>query len=195
MALDDIQIHSSPGSGPWIQYYQIEASQTFDRGDVVSLDNDGQVTEGAGELAPEDLLGIAMAGPAATAGTAGAKDNPRTGVAYADGDRFPVLIPRPTDQFITANWTTDSASFSDTVPDITDVGDVISLDVIGGVWGVEMGGTASSAVGVITDVLNVRKESIFDTGETLTVTDTFYIVFTINSHQHSATAEMIAGTG
>ncbi len=195
MALDDIQIHSSPGGGPLIQHYQIEASQTFDRGDVVSLDQDGQVTEGAAELIPEDLLGIAMAGPAATAGTAGAKDNPRTGVAYADGDRFPVLIPQARDRFITANWTTGGSAFSDTVPDITDIGDVCSLDLIGGVWGVQQGGTASAAVGIIDDVLNSKKESIFDTGETLATTDTFYIVFSIIAHQHGVIQEMTAASG
>ncbi len=195
MALDDIQIHSSPGGGPSIRYYQIEASQTFQKGEPVSLDNDGQVTECAAEPAPEDLLGIAMAGPAATAGTFGAMNNPRTNTTYADGDRFPVLIPQDRDQFITANWTTGGSAFSDTVPDITDIGDVCSLDLIAGVWGVQQAGTGASAIGIIDDVLNVRKESIFDTGETLATTDTFYIVFTITAHQHGNIAEMIAGTG
>jgi hypothetical protein len=194
MALDDIQIHSSPGGGPLIQYYQIEASQTFQKGEPVSLDQDGQVTECAAEPAPEDLLGIAMAGPAATAGTFGAMINPRTGVAYADGDRVPVVIPQPKDRFSTSNWTTGGAAFSDTVPDISDIGDVCSLDLIGGVWGVQQGGTAASAIGIIDDVLNVRKESIFDTGETLATTDTFYIVFSIIAHQHGSIAEMIAAT-
>jgi len=193
MAYDDIQWHSSPDGQPWVLHYPAEASQTFGKGDVVSSDQDGQVTEGADELVPEDLLGIAAAGPNGPGGIT--LNNPRTNAAYADGDRFPVIIPRNHDLFITKNFTSDGTTFSNTAPAAANIGDVISLPLISGVWGVEQGGTGTAAVGTIVDILNVRKESILDTGETLATTDTFYILFTITSHQHSATAEMVGATG
>ena len=127
-------------------------------------------------------------------------NNPRTGTTYADGDYIPVLIPQNGDIFITSNFTSDSSTYSNAAPTIANVGDMIALESQSGVWGVEVGATGTAIVGILLDVLDVRKDSIFRRGGgasadvTLATTDTFYILFTITSHQHSATAEMVAST-
>ena len=202
MAVDDIQVHSAPGGGPWILHFPMEASQVFGKGEVVSMDLDGQVSIGADELAGEDLLGITMAGNTATAGTFGALLNPRTNLAYADGDLFPVCIPTPSTLFITKNSTSGGTAFDDVVPTTAIIGLTASLALVGTqAWGIDFGPTAGGENCRVVDVLNRRKESISVTGETLTLwsaglaTSGSWIVFTIQTHQMAAAGtELVPAT-
>jgi hypothetical protein len=164
------------------------------------MDQDGQVSVGADELAPEDLLGIALAGPNGPGGST--LLNPRftsSDRTYADGDKIPILIPTPSTLFITNNITTDGTAFDDTVIAVTDIGQLISMALVGTAWGIDIGPAGGSEVGRVVDVLNGRKESIMDTGETLTLKTaggSYHAVFTIQSHQHAgSTAELINQTG
>jgi hypothetical protein len=203
MAVDDIQIHSAPAGGPWILHFPMEAAQVFGKGEVVSADQDGQVSIGADEMAGEDLLGIAMAGNAATAGTALARLNPRTNAAYADGDLFPVCIPTPSTLFITKNSTSGGTAFDDVVPTAALIGLLGSIALVGTQsFGIDFGPTAGSETCRIVDVLNRNKRPITETGETLTLwsaglaTSGSWIVFTIPTHQFAATAvQLVQATG
>lgn len=196
MAYDDIVVHASPlGGHIRTMYFPFEDGETYGKGDVVSLDLDGQLSEGADELLPEDLCGIALAGPSGPGGST--LNNPRTDAAYAEAnnDRIPVIIPVDGMTFATKNFTGDGATYSNTAPVAAMIGDIIALALIGGVWGVDQGPANGTQVGRIVDILNVRKESILDTGETLATTDTFWIVFTIQSHQFAGgSTELVAPT-
>ena len=184
MAYDDIQVFSTPGGGgPRIVHYGMDASETFGKGDVVVLAATGQIQEalGTGPLA-EGLTGIAMGGPSGPGGIT--LTNPRTDTTYAENDRIPVAIPDMTSYFITKNFTTDESSFSDVAPTTANIGDACALvDLSAGTWGIDSGPDSGTETCRIHDVLNARKESIVDTGETLAITDTFWIVFQIVSHQ------------
>ena len=189
MAYDDIQVYSSPHGGhEWALRYPMEASETFGKGEVVGMDTDGQITELADEPIPNDILGIALAGPKGPGGST--LSNPRTNAAYADGDPIPVIIPMHSTLFITNNVTADGTAFDDTVMAVTDIGQLVSLALVGTTWGIDIGPAAGSEIGRLTDVLNVRKESIMDTGETLTLKTAggfYWAVFTIQAHQHTST--------
>ena len=192
MAYDDIQVFSTPGGGgPRIMHYGMDAGETFSKGDAVTLADTGQIQESVstGVLA-EGLTGIAMGGGIGPGGIT--INNPRTDAAYAENDRIPVAIPDMNTYFITQNFTTDEATFSDVAPLTTNIGDECALVSIGGVWGIDSGPDAGTETCRIHDVLNIRKESIVDTGETLLTTDTFYIVFQIVSHQ-GTTANIAVG--
>lgn len=183
MAYDDIQVFSSPGGEPRIAYYGMDASETFGKGDVVVLAATGQIQEAisTGPLA-EGLLGVAMGGPEAASGSLGNKLNPRTNAQFAENDRIPVAIPGADVYFITQNFTTDESSFNDAAPGLANIGDAVAIVSIGGVWGIDSGPDSGTETCRIHDVLNVRKESVVDTGETLTTSDTYHIVFQIVSH-------------
>ncbi len=183
MAYDDIQVFSTPGGGgPRIMHYGYDAAETFGKGDVVVLADTGQIQEciTTGPLA-EGLTGIAMGGPNGPGGIT--LNNPRTNTTYAADDRIPVALPDMNTYFITNNFTTNESAFSDAAPTSANIGDQCAIVSIGGIWGIDSGPDSGTETCRIHDVLNARKESIVDTGETLATTDTFWIVFQIVSHQ------------
>ena len=180
MAARDIMPWTSPHGGhELIEHFPMNASEAFFQGEPVGVNADGEATESADGPVPADLYGIALAGPGAS------NKNPKTGTTWATGDRVPILVPTPTQRFITPNFAKASAAFDDTAPVASDIGDACALVVIGGVWGVDGAPDANDSVGRIVDILNVRKESIQDTGETLATTDVFYIVFVIVAHANT----------
>ena len=181
MAYDDIQIHSSTGGEPRIAYWGMDASEAFSKGDVVVLANTGQIQEAltTGPL-PAGLTGIAMGGAVGPAGVT--LNNPRTGTTYAENDRIPVALPDVNTWFRTKNYT-EGTAFNDAAPTTAAIGDQCGLVSITGVWGVDNGQDANEGVARIMDVLNVRGESIIDTGETLTTSDVYWIVFQLVAHQ------------
>ena len=181
MAYDDIQLLSSPGWAPRVVYYGMDASEAFSKGDVLTLASSGQVQEAltTGVTAP-GLLGISMGGGVGPGGIT--INNPRTGTTYAENDQIPVIIPDSNTFFITENYTVAASAYQDTAPTVADMGATCSLMSISGVWGLDIGEDADEATCRIMDILNVRKESIRDTGETLATTDTYFIVFQIVAH-------------
>ncbi len=185
MAYDDIQPYSSPhGGNTWIQWFPMEVSITFGKGDIVTLDPDGQCTEAADEETLNNILGVAMGGPNGPAGVT--LNNFRTNTTFADGDRFPVAIPVPGQLFRTNNWTGSSGTFDDSVPSAADIGTLGSLTLLSGVWGIDGAPTAGSEVAYIVDVQNARGDSVAETGETLTLISAggnYFIIFTIQGGQ------------
>ncbi len=195
MAYDDIQAHSSPRGGTdWVQHFPMETGVTFGKGDFVKMDTDGQITECVDEEDPEDILGLAMAGPSGPG--ASTLNNPRTGTTYADGDRIPVLISTPGQLFRTKNYTLAGTAFDDTVPDTSIIGQLAAIALIGGVWGIDSAPAANSETCRIMDVLNGRRESIADTGETLTLQSAtpagkYEIVFALQGHAMAGSTTII----
>ncbi len=181
MAYDDIQFHSSTGGEPRIDHWGMDAAEAFSKGDVVVLAATGQIQEAltTGPL-PAGLTGIAMAGSIGPGAIT--INNPRTGTTYAENDRLPVALFDINSRWITKNYT-EGTAFNDAAPTRANIGDEIGLVSISGVWGVDQGMDTNEAIGRITDILNVRKESIQDTGQTLATTDTYWVVFQVVAHQ------------
>ncbi len=186
MALDDIQIHSSQGGvNPRIFYFGMDAGEAFSRGDVVTLADTGQVQEAltTGVL-PAGLTGVAMAGSVGPVGTT--YNNPRTGTTYAENDAIPVAMFDLGTVWRTHQFTEAASTFNEAAPTRASIGDTCSIMSIGGVWGVDQGEDADEATCRIMDVLNVRGESIQDTGETLTATATdYWVIFQVVAHMQT----------
>lgn len=181
MAAYDIMPASSPDGGhTTVRHFRLNAAETFQVGEPVAVNADGELTESADDPVDADLMGIALA-PGADPSTGTAFDNPRTGAAYTTGDMIPVVIPTPTTYFRTTNFSAAGAAFNDTAPAAADIGDEVGLSLIGGAWGVDQ--AAANNTCRIVDILNERGQSIQDTGETLTTADTYTIIFQIVAHQ------------
>lgn len=183
MAYDDIQLHSSQsGVTPRILYFGMDASETFSKGDIVTLANTGQVQEAltTGVL-PAGLTGVAMAGPTGPGGIT--LNNPRTGTTYAENDAIPVAMFDLGTLWRTHNYTEAASAWNEAAPTRATIGDEGALMSIGGVWGFDQGEDANEATCRVVDVLNSRGESIQDTGETLTATATdYWVVFQVIAH-------------
>ncbi len=178
MGRGDIALFQSPlGGASLIRHYPLNASEGFFEGEPVSVNTEGELTESATAMVPADLMGIALAGPG------GGRRNPNTGSDWDTGDLCPVMIPNSATTWITPNFAKASAAFDDTAPVASDIGDACGLVLLSNVWGVDGAPDTNDGIGRIEDILNVRKESILATGETLATTDTFFIVFTIIAHQ------------
>ena len=88
MAARDIMQWSSPHGGhPRVQRFRMNLGEDFLRGEPVSVNADGELTESANNPADADLMGIAMEPHAAGA------INPATGAAHTTGDLITVAIP------------------------------------------------------------------------------------------------------
>lgn len=188
MAARDIMPLLGP-HGPYsqIQYFPLNASETFLIGEPVSVNADGELTESADDPVDADIMGIALA----PVGTGAGFENWRTRAAYTTSDLIPVVIPDPTTLFITRNWSVAGSAFNDTAPAASNIGDEAGLSLISGVWGVDISATNNTVR--IVDILNARKISILETRETLTTTTVgglaqYFIVFKITSHQSSSAA-------
>lgn len=190
MAYDDIQVHSSPMGGHCrVHHWPMEATFAGGKGDVVKVELDGQIVEAADEDIPEDILGVALGGPSGPGATT--LNNPRTNTTYADGDLIPVAMPDASTYFVTKNFTTDGTTFDNAQPTAAVIGDICSLALISGVWGIDNGPGAGTQTCRIVDVLNARKESILTTGETLASGSTYWVVFAILASQMGPSAELI----
>jgi hypothetical protein len=177
MARDDIMPWDSANGGTSrTNNGYITASQTFDRGEPVFLTQAGTITECVTDPIHSKFLGIAAAGP----GTA--NTNPDTGTTtWPVGTQIPIWIPIQGDKFITDNYSeAEAAGFGDVAPVVSDIGNVVGLELIGDDWGVCA--DATNNIVRIYDVLNKNKDPIRVTGETLTAStaaDSYYVVFEI----------------
>jgi hypothetical protein len=181
MAARDIMPWNSPlGGHVRVFHFPMNASETFFEGEPVAVNADGEVTESATAPVPGDFFGIALGGPGAS------NTNPKTGVAWATGDLVPVCLPDANSTYISDRFAKASAAFDDTAPVASDIGDAVGLVLIGGRWGFDGAPDADDGLGRIVDILNSRKESILETGETLATTDVYYVVVQFIAHQSTA---------
>ena len=185
MAKNDLSVWTTPAGGvPLVRHFPMNASEAFFEGEPVSVNADGECTESATEPVPADFMGIALGGPGA------GRTNPATGANWATGDLVPVAIPIPGTTIISQNWSKAGVAFDDTAPVATDIGDAAGLILISNKWGIQGAPDANDGLGRIVDILNHRKESILQTGETLGLTSAtgkpYYIVMNVISYQESA---------
>ena len=184
MAAFDIMPFRSPhGQMGKIEHFRMTAGQSFVVGEPVAVVAAGTLTESTSACADAGIMGIALAPGGATGA---ASLNWRTNAAYAGGDRIPVCIPESSTLFITRNWTVAGAAFNDTAPALADIGEEVGLVLIGGVWGIDV--ASGSMIARVVDILNARKTSIQETGETLNTTLVggvvqYWVVFQIVAHQ------------
>lgn len=184
MAAFDIMPFRSPhGQMGKIEHFRLNAAESFVVGEPVSVNADGELTESADDPVDADLMGIALA-PGGASGAASL--NWRTNAAYTTGDRIPVAIPESSSLYITRNFSAAGTAFNDTAPALADIGDEVGLSLISGVWGVDQSATNNTCR--IVDILNARKTSIQETGETLNTTlvggvAQYWVVFQIVAHQ------------
>lgn len=155
--------------------FPMKASEVFFVGEPVSVDVNGLVTESADNPADTDFAGFAVEGPGAS------NVNPKTGTTYATNDPIALWVPQFGDTFITKSWSSGGSTFDDVAPLITNVGDECGLSLISNVWGVDI--NASNKLVRIVDVLDVQKRSIIRTKNTVTIGDTYYMIFSVIASQ------------
>lgn len=183
MAARDIMPFNGPfGGHSRVIHFRLNASETFDVGEPVSVNADGELTESDDDPLDADIMGIAMGGPGA------GQTNPATGANWATGDLVPVVIPDSNSLFITRNYSEAGSAFNDTAPVVARIGDECGLSLISGSWGVDISTTNNTCR--IIDLLNENKESIQQSGETLDTSagqilsaPAYYVVFQIIGHQ------------
>ncbi len=128
-------------NAPAMMSYGLNAAETFQRGEPVSINTAGRVTESADDPVAVDLLGIAaMDGDVSNqSGLATAKN--RFGQfadtqTQATGDLIEIWIPSYLNFFQTGNYSTTGAAFGSTMA-ITSLQARGNLTLLAGVWGVD----------------------------------------------------------
>ncbi len=173
MARNDIVVWKSPHGGHTMtEHFPLEASETFRKGEFVSLNTSGELTESADDPVDADLLGVA-----AGDGDTGI-ENPLTGVDYAADDFIPVYLPDTHTIFKTGNFATDGAGTS-AAPTADNIGDEAGFTLASGVWSVDVGATNNLAR--IMDVLDANNDPIISSGNAGT-----QVTFVIVAHQNNS---------
>ena len=148
----------------------------FSVGEPVRVDQDGEVVESGSDPADTSFVGFAAEGPG------GGNINPKTGVVYAVNDPITVWIPTFGDTFITKNWSSGGSSFDDVAPLITNIGDECGLSIISNDWGIDI--NDSNNLCRVVDILDSQKRSIIRTKNTVTIGDTYYMIFSVIASQY-----------
>jgi len=143
MSRDDIKPSVWRGmNAPAMMSYGLNAAETFQRGEPVSVNAIGRLTESADDPAAVDLLGIAaMDGDTGNAsGLATARN--RFGQfddtqLVTTGDLIEVWIPHYLNFFETGNYSVNGVSFGSTMA-IPELQERAGLTLLAGVWGVDL---------------------------------------------------------
>lgn len=167
MAARDIMPFNSPLGGTYeVRYGPMNASEVFEVGEPVGLNDDGEITE-----APDDgtqviigdfdqvdgtAFGIAAFGPGA------GNIDPKTGVAFATGAEIAYWPANQGTLFITDNFWATGAAGTAVVPLQTDVGESYQISEGGAGWGVEQtaGVVGVDIQAIVHDVLDAQKSPI-----------------------------------
>lgn len=171
-ATRSIMPFSSPRGGTYeIRYGPMNASEVFEVGDLVFINDEGEVeefTDGTVEATNSEIdsaltMGVAAFGPGAS------NKNPKTGTTYATGDSIGYWPANQGTIFITKN-TYASAGASLDVAVVTDIGEsfqiVYATYNTNGVdtgWGVDIdtaGAQGTDVQALILDVLDSKKVPI-----------------------------------
>jgi hypothetical protein len=175
MAVNDIRVWNSPHGGHTrIEYFRVNASETFWAGEPVAVNADGELTESADDPGDNDIIGIAAGVGNLTTGR-----DWRTDATMVTGATVPVYVADSNARFITGNFmTTSEAAYGTTEPPtLAHLGDEAGLELVSGVWGVNIGATNNTVR--IMDVLDANFESLQEnTGGT-----GVYVVFVILGSQ------------
>ena len=171
MALDDIRVYQAPlGGHTRVQHWRVNAAEGFFRGEPVSVNADGELTESADDPQDEDIMGIA-----ASDGVVGTTYDFKTGTAMVTGALIPVIIPDSNTYFVCNNFGTTSEQFDQDLV-VANLGDEAGLELVSGTWGINTG--AANNTCRIIDLLDADGNSIQDSGGTVV-----QCVFLIVAHQ------------
>ena len=158
MARDDIRPAQYMGQASLkTQGFRLNASETFLRGEPVSLNADGELTEAADDPVDGDLLGLALEDGDTSNATGLSQGGMRMG-QYTDaglpqtGDIILVGIPSYLQTFETSNFSTNGSAFGNAAPALANLGDRAGLSLISGSWGVDT--NVTNFVARISDVLS-----------------------------------------
>ncbi len=165
MAQNDLEVWQSHEGGHLdVMHYRMNAAETFRRGEPVSVNGDGELTESADDPTAPDFIGVALEPAGYSIGGTATTKNPRTGAAYTTGDMIAVVHARPGQRFICANFATDGAGTAATPTLANALGEQAGLTLASGSWFVDTGTTNN--VFRIVDVLDSDRESIQTSGGT-----------------------------
>ena len=201
MARDDIMPWDSANGGTSrTNVGYIAATEEFERGEPVRVEEAGTITECADDPTALLFLGIAANGPGHyTTAPINPRTNKYTGTqaTWPVNTRVEVWIPSPGDKFITTNYAaTAGGGFGDVAPTGALIGDEIGINKIGNSWG--LAADATNNICRVYDVLNANKDSIMVTGETLTASttqDSYYVVFEFVGHMSLPITGVASDTG
>ncbi len=161
-----------------IEHFPVNASETFDIGEFVQLNADGEVAEAADEGDEESVLGVS-AGSGDTTATASSA----TGIgifrytrlgdfvpgdnAAVTGDLVPVyLFSDARGKYATRNFATDGAGTDVAPTTALAVGETGEKFVVAGVHGVDVGGATTDEIFLVTNVLDTNMIPIELSGAT-----------------------------
>lgn len=187
MSQNDIRLYKVPGGvAPVIWEAPMKASETFRRGEPISINAAGEATESADDPVPMDVIGIALEpveyviGSTSAAGTASTR-NPKTGAAYATGAAIQYVPMLQGYEFISQNFATDGAGtllFTagtglTYATAFALLGECAGMSLTSGVWSIDTGTTTDLFCWRITAFLDARQQPIHRTGQ-----NAFYVVVT-----------------
>lgn len=177
MAFGDIIQDTSCGGGhERIIEANMTAGQAFFKGYPVSVVAAGTVTVCADAPASSGFAGFAANGPGdGVAPYGGQAVNWETGVTAVggfgrDAQKIKIVIPTLTIFFLTQNWSLVGAAYNDTAPAVANIGDLVGLSLIGGIWGIQAAG--ANLIGIVTDVLDINLKPLRGQGAAGGVVDT-----------------------
>lgn len=154
-AYDIMPFRSSHGGHIGVETYQLAPSQTFNQGEPVLVDANGQLAIAADMPDPDlptSVVGIA-AEPAQGMATSA------TGVTNATDSPRSVFQLHRDNEFITKNFGTTANSFTGTM-DQTNIGDIVNIEVNASVWGINSAGGGTNRDFVVTQVLDANKNPV-----------------------------------
>lgn len=165
MASGDIVV-LNPDTAP-IEHYPLNASETFDSGEFVTLNTDGEVAEIGDEPTADNVIGVsAISGDTTATATSATGIGTFRHTSLGDfvpgdgsaqtGDLIPVYLNVPQTKLATQNFATDGAG-TDTAPTTANAaGTECEYFVVSGVHGVDVGGAGAANNGLITNVLDAN---------------------------------------
>jgi hypothetical protein len=172
-ARDIMPFVSSDGGSPQVHSVLMDATATFNEGDVVVVHANGDVVEGSDEQTTVGVLcGVAAVGSQDVA-NARTADN-LLATAAANGEQIQFWGFTRGAEFITSNVeTADTAGPFGEATTADMIGDSGCLRVGSGVWGLCVNGSAANRDFVVTRVLDSQKEDVTKSGNA-----GVYVVFT-----------------
>ena len=164
MAKGDIKsFTSAEGGHRRINHARLDATATYDEGDVVAVAAAGDLIEASSEADPGLVrIGVATGNPQSVANTAVGDKLLATAATAGFTNGFIEFTMG--DEFITSNITADDDAVLDEIPLESQIGDLCNLRVGSGVWGISVHASGAALNFVVTRVLDAQLEDVGKSG-------------------------------